>query len=224
MRAKCLRDTRAARQRRVPGRLPRAGGLAAGQHAVDRAQHRLAALNRRLVLAQRDQVLALERPEERDDLLGFEVVVVVDRRAPRLQRDRLRLGLHARWLERLRRFRAGRRGRPGVGRQELLQLAELRDVRHRRALALLAVAAHVWAPAQELLDLALVAVRLPDAGKDGLQAQMLAELLDGLARRVAVAEAGCLEAAVVPGAPQPKLGPGVRPDDHTPAAPRLRRH
>src|SRR5207248_6533566 len=95
-----------------------------------------------------------------------------------------------------------RRRRTGVRGEELLQLGQLRDVRHRRPLALLALAPHIRAPAQELLDLALVAIGLADAGQDRLQAQVLAVLLDRLARRVAVEEARGLEAAVVDTAPE----------------------
>ena len=59
-----------------------------------------------------------------------------------------------------------------------------------------ALAPHVRAPAQELLDLALVAIALlaGAAAQDRLQAQVLAELEHGLARGVAVAEAGRLVA------------------------------
>src|SRR5215207_289726 len=55
-------------------------------------------------------------------------------------------------------------------------------------LLVLALAPHVRAPAQELLDLLLVRVGGLGAAHDGVQPQVLAELEHGLARRVLVAE------------------------------------
>src|SRR4051812_48100318 len=73
--------------------------------------------------------------------------------------------------------------------------------RHPVALAL---APHVRAPAQELLDVALVAIGvLPGPrAQDRREAQMLAEPDHGLARGEAVAKAGCLEEAVVDPTPE----------------------
>src|SRR5436305_1458676 len=87
------------------------------------------------------------------------------------------------------------RGAVAIARHHLLQIDHLA----RRQAALLAVArvAHVRAPAQEVLDLALVAVRLGGAAHDRVQALVLGELHHRLAGRVAVAEADRLELAVV---------------------------
>ena len=64
---------------------------------------------------------------------------------------------------------------------------------------------HVRAPAQELLDLALVAVGLGRPRQHRAEAQVLAELEDRLARGVAVGEAGGLELAVVEAAAEAEL-------------------
>src|SRR3954469_6256534 len=55
-------------------------GFAAGAGALDGRDDARAAAIRALVLEQRVEVGALERVDERDDLVGLEVVVVVDRR------------------------------------------------------------------------------------------------------------------------------------------------
>src|SRR5439155_20365487 len=67
------------------------------------------------------------------------------------------------------------------------------------------LAPHVGAPAQELLDLALVGVRALDAPHHRSEPQVLAQLEHGLAGRVPVAESGGLEQAVVDSAPEAKL-------------------
>src|SRR5204863_1576774 len=75
-----------------------------------------------------------------------------------------------------------------------------------RSLALAgALAADVRAPAQELLDLALVRVGLLGAAHHRSEAQLLAKLQGGLPRRVAVVEPGRLEEPVVDPASESKL-------------------
>src|SRR5215208_1346899 len=63
---------------------------------------------------------------------------------------------------------------------------------HTAALTRL-LTAHVRAPAQELLDLALVGVLLVGAPHHRRQPQMLGELDHGLPCRIAIGEARCLE-------------------------------
>ena len=91
----------------------------------------------------------------------------------------------------------------GVGVAQPLQLARFLG----RELGLLAVGRvlHVGTPAQEVLDLPLIAVGLLRAAEDGVQAHVLGERDDRLARRVLVDEPGGLELAVVEPAAEAEL-------------------
>src|SRR4051794_3745578 len=64
---------------------------------------------------------------------------------------------------------------------------------------------HVRAPAQELLDLALVAIGLLDAGHHRAEAKVLAEPQNGLARGEGVTESRCLQLAIVEAAAEAHL-------------------
>src|SRR3954447_8800597 len=68
-----------------------------------------------------------------------------------------------------------------------------------------ALPAHVRAPAQELLDLAFVTVRLPLIAPQRAHAHGLRMLEDGLAAREAEVVAGALELAVIQPAPVAQL-------------------
>src|SRR5436190_23777478 len=64
---------------RVPARLTGTRGLAPGKHPIDRPQDAVTTLTGRFVVAERCERFGLKRAEQRDDLFGLEVVVVVDR-------------------------------------------------------------------------------------------------------------------------------------------------
>src|SRR4051794_4617096 len=75
----------------------------------------------------------------------------------------------------------------------------------RRTGLALRAPAHARAVAEELLDLALVAVRLPLALAQIAHPELLREALQGLARRVPERRAGGLELAVVHPTPETQL-------------------
>src|SRR5918999_4436529 len=67
------------------------------------------------------------------------------------------------------------------------------------------LAPHVRAPAQELLDLALVGVRAVVAAEDRVEPEVLPELDRGLSRRIAVVESRRLVLAIVESPAEAKL-------------------
>src|SRR5437016_4751074 len=130
--------------------------------SLDRVEHDLSGGARALAALHLVEAGRVEVDERGDDLLGLEPRGIGDRGIPR---------------------------RPG-GRQALARLpsaacrlVDPRRGRERRFIAAHAnrLAADVRAPAKELLDLTLVAVRLADPGQDRAQPRVLAELQDGLA-------------------------------------------
>src|SRR5204863_9220529 len=82
--------------------------------------------------------------------------------------------------------------------------AERLAIRRHPAAPARLVTLHVGAPAQELLDLALVRVGVFDPSHDRCEPEVLAELQNRLAARVAVTEAGGLEQSVVEPAAEAK--------------------
>ena len=112
----------------------------------------------------------LQRPEERDDLLRAEVVVVLDGSRPRAVQGPAGAGCGRRGGGR--RLRLDRR--VARLREQLLELLDLAACQRARVLDLRG--ADVRAPAQELLDLPLVAVGLGGAAQQRVQPQVLGEL------------------------------------------------
>src|SRR5215216_3521653 len=215
-----LRRMPSRRTRHRPMLAPLHGRSAPGEHRLDRADHPRPIGVIALIGTERLEVVELERGEQGDHLLGSEMLVVLHRppRAPALAGALLGLAdalLRPRGALRggPGRLLRGRRAALGLGgavrhvvrqvhagrvseaRQETLQLGEL--IAAQRRDGRLARVLHVRAPAEEVLHLALVAVRLLRAPHDRVQPQVLAQLLDGLAARVLVVEAGRLVAPVV---------------------------
>src|SRR3954453_10920675 len=150
----------------------------ARQQRIDRAQDRLATGAARLVAPQRLEFGGLERAQQRDDLLRLELVVFDPA-------DRGRQAWPG-WL-----------GPGGTA-------PARRHVLHR--LGRTVAADYARAAAQELLDLALVAVPVAVAlAEQRGEALQLAQLQDGLAGGEAVAVAACLQLAVVDRAPEAQL-------------------
>src|SRR5215210_1943386 len=110
------------------------------------------------VLPESLQVGPLQRAQQRDDLLGLEVVVVVDREAPASR------PAGGPW-------RASRLLAVGELVEQAAQLGKLGGA-HSLALGG-PRALHVRAPAQELLHLALVPVGLPRSAQQGVEAHVL---------------------------------------------------
>src|SRR5262249_50521439 len=126
----------------------RSGGGAcrpSGQHRRDSGGDRIARPHARLVFEQRLEIVGLERPEQRNDLLGLEIVVVLNRR-PRGSGRRLRDRLCGLWPMAYALGPQTSDLRPQTFRPQPFRLSNL--------------PLHMRTPLEEVLYLALVLIRL----------------------------------------------------------------